>query len=59
MSTRISAMREHEIAGSNGDGGSAPEVADRSERASRATFDEQAQEPITKALFQYLKENSR
>ena len=48
MSTRISAMREHEMADSNGNGASTPEVADRSERASRATVDEQAQEPAPK-----------
>jgi membrane fusion protein (multidrug efflux system) len=48
MSTRTSAMREREIAGSNGNGASAPEVADRDERASRATFYEQAHEPVPK-----------
>ena len=48
MSRTISAMREREIAGSNDNGASAPEVADRSERASRATLDEQAQEPVPK-----------
>jgi membrane fusion protein (multidrug efflux system) len=48
MSTRTSAMREREIAGSNGNGASAPEVADRDERGSRATFYEQAHEPVPK-----------
>jgi len=41
-------MRERGIAGSNGNGASAPEVADRDERASRATFYEQAHETVPK-----------
>jgi membrane fusion protein, multidrug efflux system len=41
-------MREREIAGSNCNGASAPEVADRDERAGRATFYEQAHEPAPK-----------